>query len=149
MAIRQSIYDWVAVVMMLLSSEFVLGQVRPIEIAPPEKAPIDLGIPAEMSSPAPTSDGMPMGMDGFGMRGSGMGGPGYSATWYPTRPVTNGPIEIGPCREDPGKEECRIDGRQFALPGTPSGRHVEKVIVEALVTCAVGLRPLRAGPEKS
>ena len=96
MAIRQSIYDWVAVVMMLLSSDFVLGQERPIEIAPAEKAPIDLGPTAGMASPAPKSDAMPMGMEGFGMGGPGMGGPGmggpgYSATWYPTRPVTNGP----------------------------------------------------------
>jgi hypothetical protein len=58
-------------------------------------------------------------------------------------------IEIRPCREDPGEEECRIDGGQFALPGPPPGCHVEKVIVEALVTGAVGLRTLRAGPEKS
>src|ERR1700731_1987489 len=47
-------------------------------------------------------------------------------------------IEIRPCREDPGEEECRIDGGQFALPGPPPGCHVEKVIVEAFVTGAVG-----------
>jgi hypothetical protein len=58
-------------------------------------------------------------------------------------------IKIGSRCEKPGDEERRIDGGQFTIASAPPRFHVEEVVVEALKTCAVRLRSLRARPEKT
>src|SRR5690606_34258739 len=39
--------------------------------------------------------------------------------------------EVAGCREGTGQQESRIDRGELAAPGSASGAHVEKVIVEA------------------
>jgi len=50
--------------------------------------------------------------------------------------------------EHAGEEETGIDRGHFALAGAPSGGHIEKVIVEAVVPGRIGRSSLRTGPEE-
>ena len=56
--------------------------------------------------------------------------------------------EIGRRGQHARQQKCRIDGGQLTLPNTPSGLHVEKVIIKALVSCCIHSLALGAVPEK-
>src|ERR1043166_9694 len=58
-------------------------------------------------------------------------------------------IEIFSGSQCTGDYEGRIDGGQLAIKRTAAGLHVEKVIVEPLVSRAVWFRTLRAIPKKA
>ena len=58
-------------------------------------------------------------------------------------------VKIRSGRQRAGEQNGAIDGRQFALPRTSTGLHVEKMIIETVITGGVGFRTLRTVPEKS
>ncbi len=58
-------------------------------------------------------------------------------------------VEVHRRRERAGQQEGGVDGGQLALPGAAPAAHVEKVVVEALVSGGVGLWAVRAVPEES
>src|SRR5690349_245956 len=53
-------------------------------------------------------------------------------------------VEISGHGQGAREQECRVDGRQFALPNAAPGLYVEEMVEEALVARGVRLGPLRA-----
>ena len=58
-------------------------------------------------------------------------------------------VEVLRGREHAAQQQSGVDRGQLALPGAPARLHIEKMIVEPLVPCRVGLGSLLAPPEES
>src|SRR5450759_188578 len=58
-------------------------------------------------------------------------------------------VKIRARSQSTGEQNGAVHSRQFALPHAPAGLHVEKMIIEAVITRSVRLGALRAVPEKS
>ena len=58
-------------------------------------------------------------------------------------------VEITSRRQRTGQQKGAVYRRQLALPGAPSGPHVEKMIIKTLIAGGIGLRAVRAVPEET
>ena len=58
-------------------------------------------------------------------------------------------VEILRRRQHSGQQKSAVYGRQLALPGTPPGPHVEKMIIKTLIAGGIRFRAVRTVPEKT